>query len=120
MGGEPVLTRSRLLDHDPQSGVIRKFHGGSDGDTFVESIQQGVGPLMRENAEIRKRTDGQKHTAKGRLGTLVGRYPLAMWEDWVRQGIVTTGGKVLDEARWAKVISDPDTSNFRTTKGRFF
>lgn len=106
--------KPQLLSAD--DGVIRKFHGSEDGNSFIESVQQDVGPLMRENAEIRKRTAGTRMTT---LGTLIGRYPISMFEEWVRKGIITTGGKVLDEAAWAKVIHDPDTKNFRTREGRF-
>lgn len=109
--------KPQLLDYDAPSGVIRKFHGSDDGKTFIESVQQDVGPLLRENAEMRKRTSGRRH--KG-FGSLVARYPIAMWEEWVRKGIITTSGKVLDDARFSKeVLNNSDISNFRTREGTF-
>jgi len=118
MGGETLLSyRPQLLDYDAPSGVIRKFHGGDDGTDFIESVQQDVGPLMRENAEMRKRTSGSRHQG---FGSLVARYPIAMWEEWVRKGLITVAGKVLDDAAFSKeVMNNPDISNFRTREGKF-
>jgi hypothetical protein len=116
MGGETVLSyKPQLLSAD--DGVIRKFHPTTDGNSFIESVQQDVSGHLEATKWRREQTSGQRH--KG-FGTMIASYPISMWEEWVRKGIVNTAGKVLDDAAFSReVLNNPDLSAFRTKEGRY-
>lgn len=104
---------SRLLDSDPTSKVRRMFHGASDGNSFVEHATQEVGGRLELNKAL-------QNEERGRYGDInrMASIPIVVFEDLIRQRLVTSGGQILDEPKFRAWLNDPDNRAFRTRLGK--
>lgn len=110
-----------LLDFDPVTGKTLwydyEYGDRESDDQIIITETVDVEPVIEMNKAAynsgdhsnKRSPDGMRHAA---------RIPLSVLHDLARQGIMTTGGKILDEKRLRKFLNDPDVRSFRVWHGR--
>lgn len=108
------MSKSRLLANDPLTKVRRMFHASPDGETWGEESVQEVGGITDENKELYNL--GQRRY--GDMGR-VAQIPIVVWEELMRQGIVSRdGSRILEPKKFKAWLNDSDNRAFRTRPGR--
>lgn len=107
------MTKPRLLDHDADSKTTEFYHFDPETQGFVIETRQDISDLIELNKAVVNDNDGWK-------GDLhhVAHIPLVVLADLAKQGIVTTGGQILDDARFRRWLNDRDNQVFRVKRGR--
>ena len=104
---ETVL--SRLLDYDPVTASVQKFHfGGTDGEFYIETLQR-VDPILEANkaqynmVDERSRFGGEWHK--------VASIDMNTYMRLQREGILD------DDEAFSKWLNDRDNLKYRTRPG---
>lgn len=107
-----AITDARLLDVDPLTGIVEHFYYDPDTDGFTIERTQDVSGLLDVNKAL-------WNDAPLRFGEFshVASIPAVIMEQLAKDGIVTAGGRILDEPRFRKWLNDRDNRLFRTRPG---
>lgn len=110
------MSETRILDMDPQTGIVRLFHYDDTNDTFTIETRQTVDDIVEVSKATYNSID-ERANWKGDLH-LVGRIPLTLFYELQRRGEVDADGNVLNDETLAKFLNNPDYRDFRTRPGR--
>jgi hypothetical protein len=69
----------RILDIDPLSGAVERFHFDESADTFTIQRTEDVGAVLDSNRELANHTDGWNADRTMRHAA---RIPLTIVEEW--------------------------------------
>lgn len=105
----------RLFDYDEFSGVTELFIYDPDTEGFTIQTQQDVEPLIERNKALWN--EKEKHSRYGELAHIASIPPVILM-DLAQKGILTVGGKILDDKRYRAFLNDSDNRCFRTRPGR--
>lgn len=106
---------TRVLDADPLTGKVCYFHYDHATDkTTIETIADvepvtDVNQFLYNEANTHFGNDPLHHVAS---------IPLVLLPELARKGIMTTGGRILDEKKLKAWLNDRDNLMFRTRPGR--
>lgn len=103
----------RVFDVDPLSGVTEYFHYDPETDGFTIEYEQDVEPIL----EMSKAMYNGAPLRWGEF-THVKHIPKVFMIELAKQGIITSGGNILDEARFRKWLNERDTNWLRTRPGQ--
>ena len=105
----------RQFDYDPLSGTNEKYFYDHATDQFTLTREQEITPLIELNK-------AKQINAAGRYGNemlhQVASIPFALLPELEKQGIMTAGGRILDEKALRRWLNDSDNRVFRTRLGR--
>jgi len=105
---------SKILDHDPLTGMVQKFdHTEVDGKTFIRTEQDVTGILER-NIKLQHEEGYKKQGIKEEFQH-VASIPLVVIHQWMKEGI-----DIHNNDHWPKIrqkLMDPDWRHLRTTLG---
>ncbi len=106
------ITDARLLDADPLTGIVELFHYDTDTGGFSIERRQDVSPILEVNKAL-------FNDAPLRFGewSHIASIPAVIMEQLAKDGIMTTGGKLLDPVRFRRWLNDRDNRLFRTRPG---
>jgi hypothetical protein len=104
-----------FFDHDPLTGMTEHFHYNEVDGSFVIETRQNVSAIIELNKA--KYNPTKKSTPYGELDE-VANYPLTILMELAKQGIVSAGGRVLDQRRYKAWLNDPANEMWRTRRGR--
>ena len=103
----------RFFDHDPFSGHTEYFHYDPDTGGFMIETRQDVQMLIETN----KALSNDAPTRFGEL-TRVASIPSVVVMQLAQQGILSTGGAILDHERFRTWLNERDNRAFRTRTGK--
>lgn len=105
-------TTTRLLDHDPDSGITEYYHFDPHTHGFTIETVQDVTGILETNQRL-------WNDAPLRFGewSHCARVPMVMFQELAKQGITTAAGAILDEDRFRRWLNDRDNRAFRTRPG---
>ena len=111
----------QVLDFDPVTGKTiwydYEYGDRESQDQIIITETVDVEPVIEANKAAYNAGDhSNKHSPDGFRHAA--RIPLSVLHDLARQGIMTTGGRILDEPRLRKFLNDPDVRSFRVWPGR--
>lgn len=105
----------REFDYDPLSGVREKFFYDHAEGKFTITQEQDITAL----AELNK---FKYNNTPGRYGNesfhQVASIPLALLPELEKKGIMTAGGRIIDDKKLKQWLNDSDNRVFRTRAGR--
>lgn len=101
-----------LVTSDPITRRRAHIIEHSDGVDLVQT--QDISDTLELNKEQFNQRDG---TFKGDM-VHVGRIPLIIMEQMIRDGVLGPGGAVKDPKRFRDWMNDPDNRAFRTHPGK--
>lgn len=105
------------VDHDNGWGMRERVY--FDADRIVTETVQDFRPTAERNKFEYNHYDGTSKSKAWRKDMVhVARVPLVVLEELVKQGILTRGYKIRDDARFDNWLNDPDNRMFRTLPGR--
>jgi len=98
----------RILDADPETGVIELFHYDPDTERVVIETRHDVTDIIEHNKRI-----ANEFTSLDRWGdmTRVASIPMSLYMEMKKQGIID------DQAAMRRWLNDPDNRFFRTRPG---
>lgn len=98
----------RILDADPETGVIELFHYDPDTERVVIETRHDVTDIIEHNKCI-----ANEFTSLDRWGdmTRVASIPMSLYMEMKKQGIID------DQAAMKRWLNDPDNRFFRTRPG---
>lgn len=105
----------RHFDYDPLSGVNEKYFYDHATDEFTLTREQEITPLVElnkfkyNNAPDRYGNDIMHHVAS---------IPFTLLPELEKKGIMTAGGRIIDEKALKAWLNDSDNRVFRTRPGR--
>jgi hypothetical protein len=104
----------RLLDSDPLTGIVEYYYADPVTGGYIIETQQDIEHIIELNKAVVNDNDtgwkGEWHH--------VAHIPLSILMKLAQDGIVTTGGEVLDEKRYRSWLNDPENQHFRVKRGR--
>ena len=106
----------RLIDSDPLTGSSAHFHYDHTTDEAIVEERHDVTDLLAENRANANEIDG---TAMRSMECLA-RIPPNVYAQWEAEWEVKGLGEVERQADLLRKIHDPDNSDFRIRRGRFF
>ena len=104
-----------LFDHDPLTGMVEYFHYDETDGSYVIETQQDVSGIIELNTARYNQT--KKSTPYGEW-TEVANFPLTIIMELAKQGIMTAGGRVLDQKRFKAWLNDSENEKWRVRRGR--
>jgi hypothetical protein len=108
------MPRSRLFGHDPLTGITEWFHPSEDGRSFTIETRQEIEGTLDVNQRLRNDAPGNWRGDMHRVASI----PLAVLQELSKRGIITAGGRILDEAAFRRWLNASDNMVFRTRPGR--
>lgn len=105
----------RHFDYDPLSGINEKFFFDHTTDTFTLTREQEVSPLLDLN--LRKFNDTPDRFGSDAFHH-VASIPLTLLPELEKQGIMTAGGRIIDDKKLRAWLNDRDNRAFRVRKGK--
>lgn len=103
----------RLFEADPLTGITEYFHYDPETDGFAIEYVQDVEPIL----ELSKTLYNGAPLRWGEFNH-VKHIPKVFMIELAKQGIITSGGNILDEARFRQWLNDRDTKWLRTRPGQ--
>lgn len=104
---------TRLLGHDPDSGITEYYHFDPDTNGFVIEQRQDVTAIIEANLAAQNADHGNW----GEM-TMVARYPLTILMELVKQHILDEGFRVINEKAYTRWLNDPSNRVWRTRLGK--
>lgn len=104
---------ARLFDHDPLTGMTEYFYYDPDTDGFTIETVQNVGAIL----ELSKYMNNNAPLRWGDF-THVKHIPAVFAMELAKQGIMSAGYRILDEARFKAWLNERDTNFLRTRPGK--
>jgi hypothetical protein len=108
---------SRLLSHDPETGVSEFIHYDEATDDIVLELYQELDLDASNAAEYNAHSDHGPTRWKGDWHR-VASIPLVELERLKREGRIDQDGTVRDDKSLIKLLNDRDYLKFRTKPGR--
>lgn len=102
------MSDSRILDIDPLTGAIERFHYDDMDDTFTIERVEDVSPLIEMNKYASNETPGNWRGGVHRVASI----PASVVQDLRQRGILQ------DPERLRAWLNDSDNRVFRTRPGR--
>lgn len=99
-----------LLDHDPVTGITRRFHYDPVADNYTIETEQDLSGIV-ESTKGRSAFFDERTPWKGDMH-LVARIPNVLYFKMVKSGMAQDEGAMK---RW---LNDPDNRIFRTRPGK--
>lgn len=103
------MNGSKVLSHDPFTGLIKYFHPDEDGDSFVIETEMPE-HVVEDIVETNKAKLNEASGSWGN-GKLVASIPIHIYWDLKKKGIAD------DDAAMRRWLNDPDNRFFRTFPG---
>ena len=97
---------SKVLSHDPASGITRFYHWDNSTDEFVIQTRQDTSQIVEANKFALNNTP-KRWNDMDRIASI----PVSIYFDLKKQGIVD------DPKAFKRWLSDPDNRFFRTKEG---
>jgi len=108
------MFHSRHLDYDAATGTTETFHFDPYENQMVIETHTVVTPMIEDNKifmnDIGSGWTGDVHR--------VASIPLPMLPELQKTGIMTMGGRILDQAALKRFLNDRDNLFLRTRPGR--
>lgn len=106
---------SRELSYDPITRTRKIFHADETGTNYTVEKRQDVTDILERNKALMAQTD-----ERARWGemTQVASVPLAVYEQWIQDGVIDRDGNVHDDKAVLRVLQDPEWAKLRTRPGR--
>jgi hypothetical protein len=108
------MIETRLLDYDPATKTTEWFHYDHSNDTYTIERVQEVDDIVEQNKAL------QNDNAGGWRGDMhhVASIPLEMLVLLEKKGIISSAGRILDQAKLKAWLNDSTNRFFRTRPGR--
>lgn len=117
-----LMSRRRVLDHDPLTGTTRYFTYDEVTGEFGIQTEQDVTDVLDLNKHHYNSTDERaRYNARGKespTGARVASIPLAVLPELEKLGLVAASGQILDQKGFRKWLNDSENLAFRTRPGR--
>ena len=105
----------RELSYDPVTKTRKIFHADENGENYTVETLQDTTDIVEANKAAMAQTD-----ERARWGemTHIASIPLAVYNQWLAEGVIDPAGNVTDDKRLLKRLQDPDWSKLRVRPGR--
>lgn len=110
------MTNTRLLDHDPESGMTEFFHFDPETKGFVIETRQNVTALIEANTQAWNASDTHTRYRDGMHE--VARLPNTIIMELAKQGIVTPAMRILDPKKFRAWLNSSENLRWRVRAGR--
>jgi hypothetical protein len=106
---------TRILDNDPLRGVVTYFHYDHATDETTIETKQDCQPITEHNTRLYN--DADSRFGDGMLHR-VASIPSIIAVELEKLGIMSAGGRILDDKKLRAWLNDRDNRMFRTRPGR--
>jgi hypothetical protein len=104
----------RHFDVDPLTGAVETFYFDHTDDTFTIERREDVEPIIEVAKALYNDAPSDWKGDWHRVASI----PLTLLPDLEKKGIMTAGGRIIDDKKLKQWLNDSSNRYFRTRPGR--